>query len=100
MAQGLPFPVKRLYWLHHVTGPRGGHAHKTLDRLLLAISGELTVRLNGAPQRLWTPEEAVRVPPMTWLELTDFTPDAICLVLASEEYEEADYIRDYQEFLG
>lgn len=98
VAEGLPFPVKRVYFLHHITGNRGGHAHRALDRLFIAVAGSLTVSLNGAPTRLWTPEEALRVPPLTWVELTDFTPDAICLVLASAEYEESDYIRSYEEF--
>jgi hypothetical protein len=94
VAEGLPFVVKRVYFLHHITGPRGGHAHKNLDRLMIAISGEFTITLDGAPVRMWTPEEAIRVLPNTWLELTDFTPGAICLVLASDEYDEKDYIRE------
>lgn len=100
VAEGLPFPVKRVYLLHHITGPRGGHAHKQLDRLLIAVAGEFTANLNGVSTRLWTPEEALRVPPLTWLELFDFTPGAIGMVLASEEYDPADYIRDYQELLS
>lgn len=99
VAEDLPFLVKRVYFLHHVTGNRGGHAHKTLDRLMVAVSGEFDASLNGVPTRLWTPEEAVRVPPKTWLELTNFSQDAICMILASQPYDESDYIRSYEEFL-
>lgn len=97
VAERLPFMVKRVYLLHHITGPRGGHAHRKLDRLLVAAAGSFTAIADGVPVRLWTPEEALRVPPLTWLELHDFSHDAVALVLASEEYEAADYIRDYSE---
>ena len=99
VAEHFPFDVKRVYFLHHITGPRGGHAHRTLDRLLIAVAGSFTAILNGVPTRLYSPNEALRVPPMTWLELLDFSPDAVCLVLASSEYDAADYIRSYEEFL-
>lgn len=98
VVEKLPFHVKRAYFLHHITGPRGGHAHKTLDRLLIAVSGSFLAVLNGAPTRLWTPEEAIRVPPMTWLDLRDFSSDAVAMVLASAEYDPDDYIRDITEF--
>lgn len=98
IAEKLPFNVKRVYWLHHLTGPRGGHAHRKLDRLLIAAAGSFLAVLNGAPYRLWTPEEAVRIPPLTWLDLRDFSSDAVCMILASDEYDEGDYIRDYVDF--
>ena len=98
VADKLPFPVRRVYFLHHVTGNRGGHAHRTLNRLMIAVAGSFTAVLNGAPIRLWTPDEAIHVPPMAWIELLDFSPDAICMMLASDEYDESDYIRDYAEF--
>lgn len=97
VAEGFRFPVRRVYFLHHVTGARGGHAHKTLDRLLIAVAGSLTVVANGVPTRLWTPEEMLPVPPLTWLELSDFSHDAVCMVLASSEYDPADYIRSFEE---
>lgn len=94
----LPFEIKRVYYIYHVTpgAIRGGHAHKTVDRIFIAMNG--IFRVNGI--ELSRPWEGLRVPPMTWLTLTDFSQGAVCLVLASEEYDEADYIRDYSEFLA
>lgn len=97
-AERLPFEIKRCYWIYHLTpgSVRGGHAHKTVDRIFIAING--LFRVNGI--ELSRPWEGLRVHPMTWLELTDFSNGAVCLVLASHEYDEADYIRDYSEFLS
>ena len=97
-VENLPFAVKRIYFLHGITGPRGGHAHRELDRIFIAAAGSFTVKSNGIENRLFMPDEPLRVRPMTWIELTDFSHGAICLVLASEEYSEADYIRDPAEF--
>ncbi len=95
-VQKLPFEIKRIYYLYHVPDGsiRGGHAHKTLDRIFIAMAGRFKV--NGI--ELSNPWEGLRVLPMTWLELTDFSNGAVCLVLASAEYDESDYIRDYDEF--
>jgi len=97
-AEKLPFDIKRCYWLYHLTpgSVRGGHAHRTVDRIFIAING--LFRVNGI--ELSRPWEGLRVPPMTWLELTEFSNGAVCLVLASHEYDENDYIRDRAEFLG
>ncbi len=98
VAQGFPFDVKRVYWLHGIQGgaKRGGHTHRALHRWLIAVSGALTVRLDceRATLRLNDPAKALYVAPMRWLELEDFSPHAVCLVLASAEYDPEDYIRD------
>ena len=95
-AQQLPFEVKRAYWLYHITqgSVRGGHAHKTVDRIFIAMHG--IFRVNGI--ELSHPWEGLRVRPMTWVDLTDFSNGAVCLVLASAEYDENDYIRNRAEF--
>ena len=81
---------------------RGGHAHRTLERWLVAVAGGFRATLHGADGfhslRLYRPDRALYVPPMAWLELSDFSPGAVCLVLASEEYDAGDYIRDRAEW--
>lgn len=100
-----PFAFKRVYYLHGLQpeSERGSHAHHRLRQLMIAISGEFQVSLTGLTWRetfvLDSPNKALVVPPMTWRDLSGFTAGAICLVLASELYDESDYIRDYQEFL-
>ena len=100
-----PFAFKRVYYLHglNAESERGSHAHHALSQLMIAISGEFRVRLTGltweATFVLDNPNTALFIPPRTWRDLDQFSSGAICLVLASEIYDEADYIRDYQEFL-
>jgi hypothetical protein len=100
-----PFPFKRVYYLHGLQpeSERGSHAHLRLRQLMIAISGEFQVSLTGLTWRetfvLDSPNRALVVPPMTWRDLSGFSEGAICLVLASEIYDESDYIRDYQGFL-
>jgi dTDP-4-dehydrorhamnose 3,5-epimerase-like enzyme len=100
------FSFKRVYYLHRL-GPeseRGSHAHLKLRQLMIAISGKFEVKLSGLNWSetfvLDSPSRALFVPPMTWRDLSGFSEGAICLVLASEVYDEADYIRDYEEFLA
>jgi WxcM-like, C-terminal len=99
-----PFAIKRVYFLYDVPADavRGSHAHKHLNQLIIAVAGTFTVELDDgtAKQRfeLTTPAEGVRVPPGYWRTLSDFSSGAAALVLASEEYDPSDYIRDYDEF--
>ena len=101
-----PFGMKRVYFLYDVPAGavRGSHAHKALHQLIIAVAGSLTVRLdNGSVAADWlleTPSRGLIVPPGYWRTLTGFTPGAAALVLASEEYDSDDYIRDYEEFVG
>lgn len=100
----IPFDVKRVYYLYDVPGgeSRGGHAHKDLSQLILAVSGSFNVTLDdGNIKRTFTlntPNTGLFVVPGIWRELTDFSSGAVCLVLASQIYDEADYIRNYDEF--
>jgi hypothetical protein len=99
------FEVKRVYYLYDVPGgeERGGHAHKELNQLLIAASGSFDVVLNdGNVKRTVTlnrPYQGLLIVPGIWRELNDFSSGSVCLVLASHKYDEADYIRDYNEFL-
>lgn len=104
-GETVPFDTKRLYYLYDVPGgvSRGGHAHKGLWQLVIAASGCFTVTLDdGNVKRAFTlnrPYQGLLVKPGIWRELDDFSSGSVCLVLASEKYDEADYIRTYDEFI-
>ena len=101
----IPFRIKRVYYLYdtkeNVT--RGYHAHKSLEPILICVHGSCKIRLdNGSEKKvvpLEKPYEGLYVSNAMWREMFDFSPDAVLMVLASELYDEADYIRDYDEFL-
>lgn len=101
----VPFDVKRTYYLYDVPGgeSRGGHAHKELHQLIVAVSGSFSVTLDdGNIKRTYIlnrPYKGLLVVPGIWRTLDDFSSGAVCMVLASERYTEKDYIRDYNEFL-
>ena len=101
----VPFDVKRTYYLYDIPGgeERGAHAHKELQQLIIAASGSFDVTLNdGNVKRTFMlnrPYQGLYVVPGMWRELNNFSSGAVCLVLASEVYDEGDYIRDYEEFL-
>lgn len=101
----VPFDVKRTYYLYDVPGgeSRGGHAHRELSQLIVAASGSFSVTLDdGNVKRTFTlnrPYQGLYVVPGIWRTLDDFSSGAVCLVLASHGYDEADYIRDYKDFL-
>lgn len=102
---GLPFQIHRAYWVYDVPGgeSRGGHAHKRLWQMLVATSGAFTVTLDDGRRRqtylLNHPWQGLIVRNNTWRTLDDFSSGAVCLCLASEEFDESDYIRDYDQFL-
>ena len=101
----IPFEVRRTYYLYDVPGgeSRGAHAHKELSQLIIAASGSFTVTLDdGNVKRnflLNRPYQGLYVVPGIWRTLDDFSSGSVCLVLASEKYDENDYIRNYQEFI-
>lgn len=102
VAERLPFAIKRAYWLYGVDPEktRGGHAHRKVNRLMVAVAGKFRIAVDGSADRyLWEPSVGLLIPPMKWVVLSDFSPDAVVLVLASEEHDEADCIRDYAEYL-
>lgn len=108
VAEGgdIPFTIRRAYWVYDVPGgeSRGGHAHKQLWQLLVAVSGSFTVTLDNGEHKekvlLNHPWQGLIIRNNTWRTLDDFSSGAVCLCLASEMYDEDDYIRDYDAFLA
>ena len=100
----IPFVIKRVYYLYDVPGgeSRGGHAHKGLQQFIVAASGSFDVILDDGFERkrfhLNRSYYGLWVCPMIWRELDNFSSGSVCLVLVSELYDEADYIRDYDMF--
>src|SRR5436190_3317154 len=98
------FDAKRLYFIHEIAHDhvRGMHAHKTLKQFLICLHGSVRVKLenrNGCfVFELGSASKGILIPPGCWRELENFSPGTIVAVLASEEYDEADYIRDYDKF--
>jgi len=100
----LPFEIKRVYYLYDVPSDstRGGHAHKELQQFLIALSGSFDVVLDdGKERRVFTlnrPNKGLVIPNGVWRELENFSAGAVCLSLVSDEYDENDYIRDYDAY--
>jgi hypothetical protein len=101
----IPFDVRRIYYLYDIPGgeDRGGHAHKELHQLIVAASGSFHVLLDdGQNKKIVTlnrPDYGLMVVPGIWRELFEFSSGAICLVLASQKYDQEDYIRQYDQFI-
>ena len=101
----IPFTINRVYFIFDVKKDtkRGCHAHYNLHQYIIAISGSLDIKLDdGLNSKVFSLNDPCRglyLTPMMWRELYNFSPGAVCLVLASEKYDEMDYIRDYDQFL-
>jgi hypothetical protein len=101
----VPFKIQRVFYLYDIPGgeSRGAHAHKECHQFLVAVSGSFEVMLNDGKSNtrilLNRPNLGLHVPPGIWASEVNFSSGAICLVLASHEYIEADYIRSYDEYL-
>jgi len=104
-GQHVPFAIQRVYYLYDVPGgaERGGHAHKGLHQLIIAMSGSFDALLDDGREKkrvhLNRSYYGLYVCPMIWRELDNFSSGSVCMVLASNRYDEADYYRDYEEFL-
>jgi hypothetical protein len=102
----LPFSIKRCYWIYDVPGGevRGGHAYETLEEFFIALSGSFDVVVDdgsSAPVHIHLNRSyfGLHVPHMIWRHLENFSTNAVCLILASQHYNEADYVRVYDDFL-
>ena len=102
----VPFDIKRVYYLYDVPGgaERGGHAHRELQQLIIAMSGSFDVVLDDGMSRrrvhLNRSYQGLYVCSMIWRELDNFSSGSVCMVLASNLYDEADYYRDYEDFIA
>ena len=108
VAQGMkdiPFHVARVYWTYDVPSgtSRGGHAHKHCREFIIAVSGSFTVTLDNGHEKksflLNHPYQGLLVETDIWRTLDDFSSGAVCLVLAEKTFDEADYIRNYDDFI-
>ena len=101
----IPFEIKRVYYLYDVPSDafRGGHAHKNLNQFMIALSGSFEVKIddgsNNKKIMLNKPNKGLLIPSGIWREMDNFSAGAVCLVLASEFFDESDYFRDYNSFL-
>ena len=101
----IPFDIARVYYLYDVPGgsERGGHAHKDLQQLIIAMSGSFDVVLDDGTNKiryhLNRSYMGLYIPQMIWRELDNFSSGAVCMVLASNKYDESDYHRDYEGYL-
>ncbi len=102
----IPFDIRRVYYTYDVPGgtDRGGHAHKELHQLIIAMSGSFDVTLDDGRKKkkyhLNRSYEGLLVCPMIWRDLDNFSSGSVCMVLASNIYEASDYYRDYDEYLN
>lgn len=102
----IPFEIRRVYYTYDVPGgaDRGGHAHKALHQLIVAMSGSFDVTLNDGRNEkkfhLNRSYQGLYVCPMMWRDLDNFSSGSVCMVLASNIYEASDYYRDYDEFMS
>ncbi len=101
----IPFDVKRVYWVYDVPSGenRGGHAHKDCREFIIAVSGSFTVTLDDGKETktflLNHPYQGLLVETGIWRTLEDFSSSAVCLVLASDLFDEEDYIREYEDYI-
>lgn len=100
----IPFLVKRAFWIYDVPGgeTRGGHAYRRNREIIIAVSGSFDVEINSGRDvvrhQLNRSYYGLYVPPLHWRSILNFSTNSLCLILASEEYDETDYLRDYEEF--
>lgn len=104
-GRNVPFEIKRIYYLYDVPGgaSRAGHGHRKLEQLIVAMSGSFDVTLDDGTNterfHLNRSYNGLYVPPMMWREIDNFSSGSVCMVLASDFYDEADYFRRHEDFL-
>lgn len=102
----VPFEIKRVYYLYDVPGgaARAAHGHRALHQLVIAISGSFDITLDDGKEKkvfqLNRSYYGLYIPPMMWRDLDNFSSGAVCMVLASDFYDESDYFRNYRDFLN
>lgn len=102
----IPFSIARVYYLYNVPvdSQRGGHAHRELEQVVFALSGSFRMKIDDGQNKssVWlrNPTKGLYIKNMIWREMDKFSQGAVCMVLASHPYDEADYYRDYSEFLA
>ncbi len=104
--EDVPFEIKRIYYITQVPAgvTRGFHSHRKLEQILLCVNGSVSIRIKTPFEEevipLDDPSKGLYIGHMVWREMFDFTPGSVLLVLASEHYTEADYIRNYEQYIG
>jgi dTDP-4-dehydrorhamnose 3,5-epimerase-like enzyme len=102
----LPFEIRRVYYLYGMPPgvSRGAHGHRRLEQLIIALAGTVDVELDDGFRKqvfsLSRPDRGLYVSPMMWRTLTNFTAGTVCMVLASQRFDESDYFRDYATFVA
>jgi dTDP-4-dehydrorhamnose 3,5-epimerase-like enzyme len=103
-GQTVPFPIRRVFYMHHMTAERGGHAHRDTDQLVVCVAGSLRLDLTDGTatvsHRLDDPARGLFIPAMVFLDIRDISPGAVCLVLASTHYDMGRSIRSYDDYLA
>jgi hypothetical protein len=103
--RNLPFDIQRVYYLYDVPGgaARAGHGHLNLEQVIIAVAGSFSVEVDdGVSKETYTLNRSyigLYLPKMTWRDITNFSSGAVCLVLASDVYDESDYLRNYSDFV-
>ncbi len=99
----IPFEIQRVFWMHHIVSERGGHAHVDTDQIIIAMSGHFSVDLSDGTHALTfslnDPTLGIYTPRMVFVRLYDFSPDAVCLVLANTHYDMSKSIRSWAEYV-
>jgi dTDP-4-dehydrorhamnose 3,5-epimerase-like enzyme len=104
-SRHIPFEIKRVFYLYDVPGgaERGGHAHTRLEQFMVAMSGSFDVILDDGTRRkrvhLNRSYYGIYIPPLIWREMDNFSSGSVCMVLASEPYDQTDYLRDFDAFV-
>lgn len=102
----VPFPIRRVYYLYNVPvdAERGGHAHRELEQVVFALSGSFRMKIDDGHQKseywLRDPRKGLYINRLIWREMDSFSQGAVCMVVASKPYDEADYFRDYADFIA
>ena len=101
----IPFEIRRVYYLYNVPvdAERGGHAHRELEQVVFALSGSFRIKIDNGRQKsehwLRDPRKGLHISRLIWREMDSFSQGAVCMVIASHRYDEADYYRNYDDFL-